>query len=320
MYEVSILHRKIQIMPCGKERLKGILIGEKLSYTFYEGIYEGMRMLFLQPRKDNPTPRECEITANRISSLLGEPVVFILKSGPTYERQRLTDKGVYFVMSDRYAHLPTLIALEKTSDRKTASILTPVAQYILLYHLQVGGLEGLAAKEMAALIPYSYESTTLGITCLEDVGLCEKLQDGQRKKTVHFASKGRDLWEKAKPWLVSPVETRIYCDGIRTDMEYPVCGVNALAHYTWLNPGPERMLMLTAKEYRSLKAAEAFVNPNVYDGNTIIDVWKYPAVGVAEEKAQWVDPLSLALSLKEENDPRVEKEVERMINDIQWKD
>ena len=99
--EISILHRKIRISICDKERLKGISIGEKLSYTFYEGVYQDIAMIFLEPRKGNPTPKECEITSGRIMALLGVPVVFILKPGPTYERQRLTDKGVYFVMSGR---------------------------------------------------------------------------------------------------------------------------------------------------------------------------------------------------------------------------
>jgi len=33
-----------------------------------------------------------------------------------------------------------------------------------------------------------------------------------------------------------------------------------------------------------------------------------------------VDRLSLAISLREDTDPRVENEVERLINDIEWKD
>lgn len=184
--EINILHRKIWLDICNKERLKGISVGEKLSYTFYEGKYQDTTMMFLEPRKGNPTPKECEITSGRIMALLGVPVVFTLKPGPTYERQRLTDKGVYFVMSDKYAHLPMLIALEKTSDRKTASMLTPVAQYILLYHLQEKSLEGLSAKEIAKQIPYSYESTTLGITCMEDLGLCEKVLAGQGQSRSIF--------------------------------------------------------------------------------------------------------------------------------------
>ena len=78
--------------------------------------------------------------------------------------------------------------------------------------------------------------------------------------------------------------------------------------------------MLTDKEYKSLKESEVFDNLNVYDGRVIIEVWKYPAVGHINENRPKVDRLSLALSLKTDEDPRVEKEVERMIKEIQWKD
>lgn len=319
--EISVLKRKIRIVPRSKENLRGLTVGEKLSYTFYDGLYQGTPLLFLKPRKNNPTPKECQITSGRVSELFGLPVVFLLASGPTYERQRLTDKGVYFIMSDRYAHLPMLIAVEKTSNRKKAVTLTPAAQYILLYHLQEGSLEGLSPKEISARLPYSYESTALGVTCLDDLGLGEKRRrDGQRMKTLHFELKGEDLWRKARPFLRSPLIRRIYCDSIRADADYPVCGINALAHYTRLQPDREEMFMLTDKEYRSLEAAEAFDHPNVYDGNVIIEIWKYPAVGPLTGAGRWVDRLSLALTLKADGDPRVEKEVERMIENVQWKD
>lgn len=320
MKEISILGRKVEITPCNKERLKGISIGERLSYSFYEASYQDSPLLFLEPKKENPTPKECRITSDRMTELFRLPIVFILKPGPTYERQRLSDKGVYFVMSDQYAHLPMLIALEKTSNRKIATELKPVAQYILLYHLQVKSLEGLAAKAISELIPYSYASTALGITCLSDVGLCEKVQTNPKTKTVHFKLQGEELWNAASTVLVSPLEQRIFCDNILAKANYPVCGINALAHYTRLNPDPERMMMLTSKEYRELRASEVFENPNIYDGDFIIEVWKYPAIGLIDEKAQWVDKLSLALVMQDDNDPRVEKEVEQMIKDIQWKD
>lgn len=85
--EITILKRKIQISPRPKENLKGLTVGEKLSYTFYDGIYQNTPLLFLKPRKGNPTPKECQITSARITDLYGLPVVFILIPGPTYERQ-----------------------------------------------------------------------------------------------------------------------------------------------------------------------------------------------------------------------------------------
>lgn len=312
--------RRFEIEPRAKEKLKGITVGEKLSYSFYDGTYQGMSLLFVKPKKGNPSPRACAITGKRLTEVLGLPTVFILAPGPTYERQRLADKGVFFVMSEEYAHLPGIIALEKTTNRKKAKVLTSVAQYLLLYHLQVSSLEGMSPRDIAPLLPYSYESVTLGITCLEDVGLCQKIQNGQRSKVVHFERKGKELWDKAQDVLLSPVENRVYCDDIRLGAEYPVCGINALAHYTMLNPDKEQMMMMTCKEYRAIKSADVMENPNIYDGNYIIEVWKYPLVCKKGNKNQWVDRLSLVLSLREDDDPRVEKEVERIINEQKWTD
>ncbi len=319
MKEITILRRKIEATPRLKGQLKGLTVGEKLSYNFYDGSYNGNSLLFLEPKKGNPTPKECQITADRISGLFGMPVVFILSPGPTFERQRLADKGVYFIMSDQYAHLPMLIALEKTTDRKKATSLTPVAQYILLYHLQECSLEGLSVKEIAARIPYSYESAALGVTCLEDLGLGKKERQGLKERILHFELKGRELWDNAQPFLSSPVVQRLYCDGIHSDAKYPICGINALSHYSRLNPDREGIWMLTDKEYRSLKKSESLDSPNEYDGDIALEIWKYPAVGPIVEIPQYVDRLSLALALKEDDDPRVEEEIERVINEMQWK-
>lgn len=318
--EIRILGKKVEIQLRANERLKGISVGERLSYNFYDGTLQGMSLLFVEPKKGNPTPRECDITGKRLTEALGLPTVFILTPGPTYERQRLMDKGIYFIMSEQYAHLPTIVAMEKTTNRKKAVMLTPVAQYLLLYHLQIGSLEGMSPRDITPLVPYSYESVTLGITCIEDVGLCKKIQYGQRSKLILFDLKGKELWDKALNLLQSPVADRFYCDNIRSEEHYPVCGVNALAHYTMLNPDKEQMIMMTGKEYRDAKADDAIDNPNIYDGNIIIEVWKHPVVCDVANKSKWVDRLSLVLSLRDDEDPRVQKEVEQIISDFKWMD
>ena len=181
---------------------------------------------------------------------------------------------------------------------KQAKVLTPVAQYLLLYHLQIQRIEGLAARDIEDKIPYSYASITLGITCLEDLELCKKVSEGSKRKVIHFDKKGRELWKKAQSFLVNPVEERIYCDDMLSDDHFPVCGINALAHYTWLNPNPERMIMVPVKQLLEFKSSGILV-------------------GAIPE---WVDRLSLAVSLRKDEDPRVQGEVERLIHGIEWKD
>lgn len=320
MKNVSILGKQVGLKPRSKSELKGVTIGDSLSYLFYDGEYLGVPLLFIEPKKGTPSPRTCYLTASRLSVLFGKPVIFLLAPGPSYERQRLLDKNVYFVMSDKYAHLPMLVANERVRRQKSAERLTPVAQYLLLYHLQVKSFEGMAAKDMATLLPYSYESIALGITCLSDLGLCKKVSDGSKRKVINFSAKGRELWKKAQSVMTNPVEKRVYCDNLLSDDHFASCSINALAYYSWLNPDQGRMIMMSKKQLKALVNKNAIENINEYDGNIMIEVWKYPPVALMNEQADLVDKLSLAISLKEDDDPRVEGEVERMINEITWKD
>lgn len=318
--EIAILGRPIQLQERSKAQMEGATIGDLLTYKFYDGEFHGMPLLFAEPKGKVATPRCLSVTANNLNSLLQLPIVFLLPACPAYERQRLIDKDVYFVISEKYVHLPMLLANERVRKTKQAKALTPVAQYLLLYHLQIGSIEGMAARDIEDKIPYSYASITLGLTCLEDLGLCKKVAEASKRKVIHFDMKGMNLWEQAQPFLVNPVEERIYCDGLLSDDSFPECGINALAHYTRLNPDPERTIMMSVKQLRNFKSSEALVRPNEFDGNIIIEAWKYPPVTATGVKAEWVDKLSLAISLREDEDPRVEGEVERLINETEWKD
>lgn len=320
MKELSILGRIIMLQPLSKKQLKGITIGDSLAYQFYDGEYRDIRLTFLKPKNGNPSPKVCAITSGRISEIMRSPVVFILESSPSYERQRLIDKDVFFVMRDKFANLPMLVANERMRKSRPAKRLTPIAQYILLYHLQVESLEGMSARDMSDKFPYSYESVTLGLTCLSDLELCKKVSDGGKSKFIRFSLKGKELWDKAKDFLIDPVEKRVYCDSLVTEQEFAQCNINALSHYTWLNPDHSQMFMMSKKELQSLIAEKALHNMNEYDGDVMIEAWKYPIVSNKDDNNEWVDKLSLAISLREDDDPRVEGEIERLINELEWKD
>lgn len=318
--ESQIIISGMEIPLTGRysDQLEGINMGEKLSFDFYDGTFKGAEILFIKPKGKNPSPRKCGLIAERMSQLFHRPIVFILSPGLTYERLRLMDKGIYFVMSDKYANLPMFVALERVTSRKKPEKLTPVAQYLLLYHLQIESIEGKSTKAIASLMPYSYESVSLGLTCLTDIGLCEKVAIDWRTKSIKFKSEGRRLWEQAGKYLINPVERRYFCDGLTATGTFPVCGINALAHYSMLNPDPEHWIMMGAKEYRYIRCEGKVINPNEFDGEIMIEIWKYPAVTRLNSFPEWVDKLSLALSLRADEDPRVEEEVEQMIENFQW--
>ncbi len=317
--EINILNNKVALAEIAKNEIRGIPGGIRAGCNFYRGSFLGEEYVFVSPWCMKLTPGQCSWAAKEVKRVLGGTAVFILPIGPNYERQRLLEKGVYFVMSDKYAFLPNLASLEYIANRKTAKKLTPVAQYLLLYHLQIQLLEGMTAKMIAELVPYSYESVTLGITCMADLALCEKVAVGPKSKAVHFSFKGRELWDKALEYTFSPVEEKFYCDEFSAAADYPICGVNALSNYSHLNPDKEDWRMLTAKEYRNCRTTGQFVRQNPFDGNFIIEVWKYPAITSKSKPAEYVDRLSLVLSMMDDEDPRIEGEIEYLIDTFPWK-
>ena len=119
--------------------------------------------------------------------------------------------------------------------------------------------------------------------------------------------------------LGRPITLRKRGDGLLSEEHFPVCGINALAGYTMLNPDSERMITMSTKQLRAFKESGALVRPNEFDGDVVIEAWKYPPVVAGGFGAACVDKLSLALSLRDDTDARVEGEVERLIEGVEWK-
>ena len=67
--------------------------------------------------------------------------------------------------------------------------------------------------------------------------------------------------------------------------------------------------MMTAKQLRDFRSSGTLVRPNEFDGNIIIEAWKYPPV----TKIGTEDRLSLAVSLRDNYDARVQGELTRLI-------
>lgn len=91
-------------------------------------------------------------------------------------------------------------------------------------------------------------------------------------------------------------------------------GINALSFYSDLNPERMQTKVMYDADFRKARETGELPELNRIEGYTRIEVWKYPPVIQPGQKT--VDRLSLALSLREDKDPRVEKEIELMIKKL----
>ena len=293
----------LDLDPVEKTRLKGLWAEAKWTFDYYECSFDerGFIVPSLKQGKE-VTPLQLEHYSYRLESFFSKPIVFLLPDAPRYQRVRYAERGLFYLMPDKgYARLPFLYTGKKMSDRTRAKRLTPAAQYLLLSHLQFESLDGKTLSEISSLVPQSYLTVSRAVTTLEEVGLGFSDRFG-KTKVFHFKFVGKDLWGKAQPYLVSPVLTVRYFDTFAGSGI--IGGINALAHYSHLNPEEMQTLVLD----RNLVPEDN----GLEDGRYRIEVWKYPPIG----GGPWVDRLSLALSLQENKDERVQKEIELMINAI----
>ena len=311
--KIEIDGKKLLLEKISKEAVrKAVRIPDVwIHYALHKTEYMGESMIIMESIVENNfTPMRLKHLSDAVSDAYGVPAVMYFKRLEYYQRQRLRERGLYFIIGNTYVSLPSLIINGKMIDKKPVHMLTPVAQYLLLYHLQVASLTNKTARELEQITPFLYTTLTRAINVLVELHLCEIKLDEARFKHLIFIDDKQALWELAKPYLINPISNVSYTDKLTIDYVWPIAGINALSHYSMLNPEQMQTYALTEAEAKQLQKSGT-VDFNPIDGAYRLEKWLYPPIA----KDGYVDRLSLALTLKEDDDPRVEKEVKHIIKD-----
>lgn len=128
----------------------------------------------------------------------------------------------------------------------------------------------------------------------------------------------RDLWEKAKPHLRTPVLRTLWTYDHRT-LELTGArwaGESALARLTILNEPQQQVVAMTTEAAQRNRQAGIFFEPRETADGIAVQVWRYEPGMQAREKT--VDPLSLWLSLRDNRDARVQMALDEIEEKFLW--
>lgn len=311
---ISIAGVPIILAPIPREGLKGLNMDTILMFRYYKTVFNQHELCIAEPTSNTAplTPKQSRDIAERIERAIGIPVAFLLPSLKYYERSRLVAQGVYFVVSDKYVFLPGLLINAQTKRQgKERKKLSATAQYILLYYLLHKEINEFTLQAIEAKVPYSYQLISRAAVELEDKQLFQSEKDGKTK--ILFSDTSRAiLWENALPFLTSPIKKVVYTDDLWSAPFY-IGSVSALSHYSNLNPDEQQTRVIWNKDIDKKKDAELAKNDP--DSNYRIEIWKYSPKMLSQQH-EYVDRLSLYLSLRDDNDPRVSKELNIILNEI----
>jgi len=312
---ISILGIPSELIPVQRNALKGLNADMLLRFSFYSITFNGQQLCIIHTRNKEEviTPTKYKRITEQVENIVGMPVAILLDDSLIYvQRERFINQGVYFIVSDKYAFLPSLIVNAQVRKKAKLDRLTPAAQYLLLYYLSVeNAKDKFTIKEMEGIIPYNYVAVARAAANLEDCELCQTEIDNTRTKHIRFVGDKRELWEKSQRYLFSPVKKILYSDS-KPEGNYSVSGINALSHYSHLNPEEYETVAIWEKSFSLIDGQY-----NEIEGLYKIEVWKYPTFMPNQENG-FVDKLSLFLTMKNEPDPRIEKELEIMIENMKW--
>ena len=204
--KLIVANLPVDFMNLDAKLLKGITLEMRANFNFFQASIAGQEMILLRPKQEiqRYTPLACQKMQLLVEKGNGKPSAFWFNALDFNQRTRLVEKGVYFIVSGKYAFLPNMILNSRSTGKRATEISAP-AQYVLLYHLQEACLEGRCAKDLAEVMPYKYNTLSLAMQVLEDLGLCSTILGSNQEKRLHFELRGDDLWQQSLPFLMSPV-------------------------------------------------------------------------------------------------------------------
>ncbi len=305
-------------------KLLPVFLGE-LYEVFRANLFNRDYSFLVSRGLNQATPAEIEKHFEVARAALGGNIAFVFLTLPTFDRKRLIQRRIPFVVPGRQAYLPiAVIDLREspTGGQRSPSgpkeRLSAPSQVLILYHLQVktDSADWPLGKWADVL---GYSRTTLTRVCkeLSSVSLCRTVARG-RHVTLVFPHERRKLWESARPYLTSPVRTREWA--IIQDKNLPLheAGMTALAKLTMIGPGHDPVFAMSSAAFEAARENRRLVQSDFPNEDTVrIERWKY-APGLLSPNSRLVDRLSLFLSLQDEPDERTQAALAELLEQMQW--
>lgn len=311
LYIKTTLDYKTEVRAFDKKQLDDIPTAIGASFKFYNAHLLNTPVTFAFCKKSSDiSPAQLQKQMQIIERRLNTTVIAILDDVASYNLQRLVAQRVNFIVPQKQMFIPSLLlnlkkARNTGEDIKTQ--MTPIAQCIVLYHLQISSLAGMDLKGLMSVFGISYSTANRAVRWLKSQNIISTT--GAKEKKISIDIDKKALWTKALPFFTNPIEKVLRTDA--TIPELMKSGVNALSSYSMINE-EDREHYATCKEV--LKSLDIEVDKNY--GENVIEIWRYNP-GILS-KSGVVDRLSLYLSLKDNEDERIQIELDNMINEIKW--
>lgn len=290
------------------------------SYNFYEfKLLTNACLLMVAKKGLEVTPALVRKHWEQLLKKWDGPCIFVQETISAYNRKRLIEHRVPFLVPGNQLYLPELGIDLREHFRKLRNpkkFLSPATQAIIVYALLKKAKEKLNPSYLVKELGYTHMTMTRALDELEEASIGTVYREGRERFWVFEGSK-RELWEQTKPMLRSPVKTRVWLKHKKPKI---AAGLTALSYFTMINPPTVPVYAISWEEWKRWKKSEVEELPSSEEAAFELEIWYYDPHLFAKDSA--VDLFSLYLSLQTNGDERIETAMEELapvciINDMQ---
>jgi len=268
----------------------------------------GRSILFAFVTRDVMSPSEYAQYARQLALKVGLQVVFVFGSITGSRRNAFIRNRVGFVVPGNQFFLPPLMDIKEWSPRtrEPGEKFSYAAQVVVVRQLVSGDVEGMPLAGLARKLGYSSMTMTNAASELATANVVEIV--GGRPKTLRFVVRGDDLWAATIHRMRSPVRRTVW--NCLMPIGLATAGLSALSERTMLAPPTLKTFAAAVADAARRDIFMAAESKD--DAVSELQIWHYqPKV----TGGKGVDKYSLYLSLREMSDPRVEGELENLMED-----
>lgn len=258
---------------------------------------------------------------DKVKALAGQPAVYVTDALASYDRRRLIEQKVPFIVPGNQLYLPDLGLDLREYFRHRApatEALSPSAQAILITALlRQPWQSDWQPSKVAVALGYTPMTLSRAVKELTSAGLAIAYTVG-RSRWLRMELPPEQVWERAKPALRTPVRRVVWVadHGIVAHRHGRIAGVSALARYSMLTEPKWPVYAMTAADWKAATDAGVRELPAPETGAQEWQLWSYSPALMPD--ATTVDPLSLTLSLQENADDRIQLALDELKEQLPW--
>lgn len=311
-YLNQVLGIKVKYVETGIQHLPNFI---KNRYRIMKVSLNGKMVTFLYLLTELEAIETVKKHIARVEKQDGDPAVLILDHINYRQKEYLLKANISFIVEKKQIYLPFMaVYLQERCDAEEmkTDVMLPSAQ-MLLFYFMYRSLKPTMTSQAAKDLELTPTSVQRAVKQLEKFGLVQIKKEGVQR-IISCDVTAEKLFEKAKSHLRNPVKKIMYVSKEKVPATTLVSGENALAEYTMLNPSP-----ISCFATASISKWEAALSNSIYsiEEQAAVEVWRYDPKKLS--KRAEVDKLSLAVSLQNNADERIEEAVEEMLTTL-WRE